>query len=64
MSRGTGRRCGWDLALLWLRGGPAAAALIGPLAWKRLYVTGEALKRKKKNSFYILIGKKYLLTSK
>ena len=32
-SWGVGRRCGWDLALLWLLPRPAAAALIPPLAW-------------------------------
>ena len=36
-----------NLALLWLWHRPAAAALIRPLAWELLYVTGVALKRKK-----------------
>ena len=34
------------LLQLWHR--PAAAALIRPLAWERPYVTGAALKKKKK----------------
>ena len=43
-----GHRCSLDLALLWLWHGPAAAALIQPLAWELPYATGVALKRKKK----------------
>ena len=42
-----GRRCGLDLALLWLWCRPAATALIRPLAWKPPYATGAALKREK-----------------
>ena len=34
-----------DPALLWLWCRPAAAALIGPLAWKLPYAMGVALKR-------------------
>ena len=33
LSCGAGRRCGSDLALLWLWRRPAAVALIRPLAW-------------------------------
>ena len=36
------------LVWLWLWHRPAAAALIRPLAWERPYVTGAALKKKKK----------------
>ena len=36
-----------DPALLWLWHRPAAAAPIGPLAWKPPYVEGAALKKKK-----------------
>ena len=41
-------RSGLYLALLWLWGRPAAAALIRPLAWELLYAMGVALKRPKK----------------
>ena len=37
MSCGVGRRCGSDSALLWLWSGPAAVALIGPLAWELFF---------------------------
>ena len=37
MSCGAGRRHGLDPELLWLWGGPAAAALIRPLAWEPPY---------------------------
>ena len=47
VSCGVGRRRGLDLALLWLWGRPAAAALIGPLAWEPSYAAGVALKRQK-----------------
>jgi len=43
-----GRRCGSDLALLWLWCRAAAAAPIRPLAWELPYAAGVALKRKKK----------------
>ena len=48
MSCGVGHRCGSDLALLWLWlwHGPAATALIQPLAWEPPYATGAALKKK------------------
>ena len=41
-----GRRCGLDLAWLWLWCRLAAAALIRPLAWELPYATGVALKKK------------------
>ena len=48
MSYSVGRRCGSDLALLWLWYKPVAAAPIGALAWELLYAAGVALKSKKK----------------
>ena len=48
MSYGVGCRRGLDSELLWLWCRPAAAALIGPLAWKPPYAMGAALKDKKK----------------
>ena len=61
MSCGVGRRCGSDVALLWLWHRPAATAPIRPLAWEPPYTAGMALektkkkkeKRKKKNKFHI-----------
>ena len=47
MSCDVGRRCGLDLALLWLRHGLANIAPIGPLALEPPYAMGEALKRQK-----------------
>ena len=52
-SCGIGPRGGSDSHLLWLWCRPAAAAPIRPLAWDRLYATGAALKRKKKDFFQI-----------
>ena len=51
MSCGVGRRCGSDLALLWLRCWLAAPALTlkVSLAWELQYATGVALKRQKTN---------------
>ena len=46
MSYGLGHRCNSDLTLLWLWCRSAAAALIGPLAWKLPYATGAAPQRK------------------
>ena len=37
-----------DLVLLWLWHRPAAATLIGPLAWELPYAAGVALKRQNK----------------
>ena len=45
MSCGVGRRCGSDLALLWLWRRPAAIAPIHPLSWELPCATGVALKR-------------------
>ena len=42
LSRGVGRRCGSDPALLWLWLWPAAIAPIGPLAWQPPYAMGVA----------------------
>ena len=47
MSYDVGRRCGSDLALLWLWLWPTATAPIRPLAWEPPYAAGEALKRQK-----------------
>ena len=44
-----GLRCSLDLVLLWPWCGPAAAALIQPLAQEFPYATGTALKIKKEN---------------
>ena len=48
MSCGVGQRHGSHLVLLWLQHRPAAAALIGPLAWELPYATGAPLKKKLK----------------
>ena len=45
VSCAVGRRCGLDLALLWLWRRPAAIAPTGPLAWESPYAKGVALKR-------------------
>ena len=53
------RRCGLDLALLWLWYRLAAAALIQPLAQEPPCAMGEALKRKKKKkelALWLLCG--------
>ena len=47
MSCAVGGRHGSDSVLLWLWRGPAAAALIQPLAWEPPYATGVALKGQK-----------------
>ena len=47
MNCGVGRRCGLDLALLWLWRKLAAVVWIGPLAWEPPYASGAALKRQK-----------------
>ena len=51
MSCGVGRGQGLDPELLWLWYGPAATALIRPLAWEPPYAVGVALKsqERKKN---------------
>ena len=48
MSCGVSCRCVSDPTLLWLWCRPAFTAPIRPLAWEPTYVTGVALKRKKK----------------
>ena len=48
MSCGAGRRCGSDLALLWLWYRLAAVALIRPLVWEPPCAASAALKRQKK----------------
>ena len=45
MSCGVGQRRVSDPALLWVWRRPAAAAPIGPLAWKPPYAAGAALKK-------------------
>ena len=49
MSCGIGHRRGMGPALLWLWCGPAAAALIGPLAWEPPHATGMALEKAKRH---------------
>ena len=48
VSCGVGRRCGSDLALLWLWCRPAATAPIRPLAWEPPYAEGVALEKTEK----------------
>ena len=48
MSCGGGRRCGWDLAWLWLRRRLATVALVEPLASELPDVADTALKKKEK----------------
>ena len=48
MSCGVGRRCGSDLALLWLWRRMVATAPIRPLAWELPYALGATLKRQKR----------------
>ena len=55
MSCGVGRRCGLDLAWLWLGDRPAATVPIQPLAWEPPYAV--TLKRQKKKKGSVL--KKY-----
>ena len=47
MSCGVGRRCSSDPELLWLWHGPAAVALIRPLAWEPSHAASVALKKKR-----------------
>ena len=47
MSCGVGRRCGLNLALLWLWHRLVAIALIRPLAWEPPYAVGVAVQRQK-----------------
>ena len=55
MSCGVGRRCGLNLALLWLWCQPAALAPIKPLACEPPYGASAALKGKKKEKKRILL---------
>jgi len=55
MSCGVGCRCGSDPALLWLWGGPAAAALIRLLAWEPPYAGGSGPRKGKKTKIIIII---------
>ena len=48
MSCGVGHRLDLDPTLLWLWHRPAAAALIGPLAWEPPYAVGAAQEKTKK----------------
>ena len=48
MSCGVGRRCGSDLALVWLWCRPAATAPIRPLSREPPHAVGAALKTKTK----------------
>ena len=50
MSCGVGRRCGSDLALVWLGCRPASVAPIRPLAWESPYAVGVALKKQKQKA--------------
>ena len=50
VSCGVGNRHGSDLTLLQLWLGPAAVALIQPLAWEPPYAAGADLKSKNKNA--------------
>ena len=45
ISCSVGRRCDLDLVLLWLWRGPAAIALIRPLAWEQPHATGATVKK-------------------
>ena len=54
VSCSAGHRHGSDPALIWLWGRVAAAAPIRPLAWEPPYATSAALKRKQKQTPYIL----------
>ena len=50
MSCSVGHRRGLDLVLLWLWYGPAAIALIRPLAWEPLYAASVTLKIQKQTN--------------
>ena len=64
-----GRRCGSDLALLWLLRRLAARAPNGPLAWEPPYAEGAALERQKRQKInkyayiYMYIYKNFTLLS-
>ena len=46
----------WVKKLLWLWHGPAAAALIWPLAWEFPYAAGVTIKKKKKRKISIFLS--------
>ena len=64
MSCGVGRRCGSDLALLWLWRRPVATAPTLPLAWEPPYAAGAAqemakrqkIKKNKKERNMLALG--------
>ena len=61
MSCGVGRRCGLDLALLWLWHRLVVTVPIGPLAWEPPCAMRMALKRQKEKKKLLqrqLVGKK------
>ena len=61
MSYGAGRRLGSDLALLWLWHRPTATAPIPPLAQELPpYVSGVAVKRKKKEKKKSYLGPEWV----
>ena len=60
VSYGVSHRQGSDPTWLWLWCRPAAAALIGPLAWEAPYATHVALRRKRKKK--MLAGTEPILT--
>ena len=66
VSCGAGRRCGLDLALLWLWCRPVAIAPIRPLAGELPHAVGAALKRqkakKKKKRTYIGFGLQWVIS--
>ena len=55
MSRGVSHRCGSDPVWLWLWWGPAAAALIRPLAWEPPYAAVVALKSKINKQIIVVV---------
>ena len=57
MSCSIGRRCGSNLALIWLWRKLAVTASIGPLAWELPYAVGVALKGQKKKKKFSEIRK-------
>ena len=60
MSYGVERKCGSDLALLWLWCRPMAIALMRPLAWEPPYVAGAALKKTKRPKKKKLLCTQYI----
>ena len=65
MSCGVGRRCGSDLALLWLWRRLAATAPLKPLAWEPPYAAEVAMKRQKtKNKNKLVFRNEHILSSR